>query len=160
MNKDLWTPLFQAIIKYVTSRGFPLESYEIVTNFPRRILTDLDETKTLKELGLFPQETVFVQKRWNKCNVSRYHLWLPPSYQIRCIHIIYQGVFQIWSIYFTKHLLVCLFTQNLSKYSSIFVDFIRVEMRRSVVIVLMITENSNPYPKLGSVVQFSIKNPT
>merc|ERR1712029_678720 len=54
---------FTAIIKYVTSRGFPLESYEIVTNFPRRILTDLDETKTLKELNLFPQETVFVQKR-------------------------------------------------------------------------------------------------
>jgi len=54
---------FMAIIKYVISRGYPLESYEIVTNFPRRILTDLDETKTLKDLGLHPQETVFVQKR-------------------------------------------------------------------------------------------------
>jgi len=54
---------FMAITKYVTSRGFALDSHEIVTNFPRRILTDMDETKTLKDLGLFPQETVFVQKR-------------------------------------------------------------------------------------------------
>ena len=55
--------LSQAIIKFVVSEGYPLERYEIVTNFPRRILTDLDETKTLKELNLFPQETVFVQQR-------------------------------------------------------------------------------------------------
>jgi len=54
---------FMAIIKYVRSQGYPLDSHEIVTNFPRRILTDLDSTQTLKQLGLFPQETVFVQKR-------------------------------------------------------------------------------------------------
>ena len=54
---------FQAIIKYVISKGYPLERYEIVTNFPRRILTDLDETQSLKELNLHPQETVFVQQR-------------------------------------------------------------------------------------------------
>ena len=55
--------LSQAIIKFVVGEGYPLERYEIVTNFPRRILTDLDETQTLKELQLFPQETVFVQQR-------------------------------------------------------------------------------------------------
>jgi len=54
---------FMAIIKFVVGEGYPLERYEIVTNFPRRILTDLDETQTLKELQLFPQETVFVQQR-------------------------------------------------------------------------------------------------
>ena len=54
---------FQAIIKYVVGEGYPLERYEIVTNFPRRILTNLDETKSLKDLQLFPQETVFVQQR-------------------------------------------------------------------------------------------------
>ena len=43
--------------------GYPLERYEIVTNFPRRILTDLDETQSLTDLQLFPQETVFVQQR-------------------------------------------------------------------------------------------------
>ena len=60
---DIVLSCCQAITKYVTSRGFALDSHEIVTNFPRRILTDMDETKTLKDLGLFPQETVFVQKR-------------------------------------------------------------------------------------------------
>merc|ERR1712018_838024 len=54
---------FMAIIKYVVSKGYPLERYEIITNFPRRILTDLDETQSLKELNLHPQETVFVQQR-------------------------------------------------------------------------------------------------
>ena len=71
MMKSLWVLniiflcilSFQAIIKYVTSKGYPLERYEIVTNFPRRILTDLDETQSLKELNLHPQETVFVQQR-------------------------------------------------------------------------------------------------
>lgn len=54
---------FMAIIKYVVSQGFPLETYEIVTNFPRRVLSGLDESQTLKDLGLFPRETIFVQQR-------------------------------------------------------------------------------------------------
>ena len=47
----------------MASEGFPCDTYEIVTNFPRRILTanKEDETKTLKDLNLHPRETVFVQ---------------------------------------------------------------------------------------------------
>jgi hypothetical protein len=45
----------------VISEGFPLESHEIVTNFPRRVLSDLDKNQSLKDLGLFPRETIFVQ---------------------------------------------------------------------------------------------------
>uniref|UniRef100_A0A0K2V1H0 UBX domain protein 7 [Anolis carolinensis] n=2 Tax=Lepeophtheirus salmonis TaxID=72036 RepID=A0A0K2V1H0_LEPSM len=52
-----------AIILYIVSKGFPSETHEIVTNFPRRIITDLDDEKTLSEHGLYPQETLFVQKR-------------------------------------------------------------------------------------------------
>merc|ERR1712228_485180 len=40
---------FLAIVKFVVSEGFSLDSHEIVTNFPRRILTDLDTSKTLKD---------------------------------------------------------------------------------------------------------------
>ena len=54
---------FQAIVGYVASEGYSLDKHEIVTNFPRRILTDLDTTQTLKDLGLFPKETVFVQQK-------------------------------------------------------------------------------------------------
>ena len=55
--------LLQAIVRYVASEGYSLDKHEIVTNFPRRILTDLDTTQTLKDLGLFPKETVFVQQK-------------------------------------------------------------------------------------------------
>ena len=48
---------------YLSSQGFSLDSHEIVTNFPRRMLSDLDQEATLKELKLFPQETIFVQSR-------------------------------------------------------------------------------------------------
>ena len=62
-NKKSTISIFQAIVKFVVSEGFPIESHEIVTNFPRRILTDLDTSQTLKDLGLFPKETVFVQQK-------------------------------------------------------------------------------------------------
>ena len=85
----------QAITKYVTSRGFALDSHEIVTNFPRRILTDMDETKTLKDLGLFPQETVFVQKRWTTLSTRKIFFWtkwLPLHYDTIFTEIIHLNI--------------------------------------------------------------------
>jgi len=35
----------------------------MVINFPRRVLSDMDGTITVKDLGLHRQETVFVQLR-------------------------------------------------------------------------------------------------
>ena len=55
---------FLAIVEFVKSEGFDMDKHKIVTNFPRRILTDLDTKQTLKELGLFPKEMVIVQKKW------------------------------------------------------------------------------------------------
>jgi len=54
---------FLAIVEYVKSEGFGLDQHEIVTNYPRRILTDLDTKQTLKDLGLFPKEMVIVQQK-------------------------------------------------------------------------------------------------
>ena len=54
---------FLAIVEYVKSEGFDMDKHKIVTNFPRKILTDLDTKQTLKELGLFPKEMVIVQKK-------------------------------------------------------------------------------------------------
>ena len=53
----------QAVIKYVNSKGFPGERYELMANFPKRMLLAMEPSMTLKEAGLFPQETVFVQSR-------------------------------------------------------------------------------------------------
>ncbi len=57
------TSRLKALILFVQSRGFSDANYEIVTNFPRRVLSDLDGAQTLKDLGLFPQEMVFVQEK-------------------------------------------------------------------------------------------------
>ncbi|RXG54186.1 UBX domain-containing protein 2 [Armadillidium vulgare] len=55
-----------ALVLYLSGKGFTNESYEIVTNFPRRKLSYMNFDSTLESIGLFPQETVFVQKR--KCS--------------------------------------------------------------------------------------------
>ncbi|KAB7506250.1 UBX domain-containing protein 7, partial [Armadillidium nasatum] len=51
-----------ALVLYLSGKGFTNESYEIVTNFPRRKLSYMNFDSTLESIGLFPQETVFVQK--------------------------------------------------------------------------------------------------
>jgi hypothetical protein len=55
--------LFQALTSYVASRGFRKKDCEMVINFPRRVLSDMDGTIAVKDLGLHRQETVFVQFR-------------------------------------------------------------------------------------------------
>ena len=51
----------QAVIGYVSSRDVDLETHELVVNFPRRTLSDMDPSVSLQQAGLHPQETVFVQ---------------------------------------------------------------------------------------------------
>ena len=54
---------FQALVLYVAENGFSNERYELVTNFPRRQLSYMDFMLTLEDVGLNPQESVFVQAR-------------------------------------------------------------------------------------------------
>ncbi|CAB4032271.1 UBX domain-containing 7 [Paramuricea clavata] len=51
------------LIKYVQNQGYSNERYELVTNFPRKKLSYMDSDLSLKDAGLFPRETVFVQER-------------------------------------------------------------------------------------------------
>ena len=53
----------QALIKYVGSKGFPRDKYELVANFPKRHLLEMDGEASLKDAGLFPQDTIFVHAR-------------------------------------------------------------------------------------------------
>jgi hypothetical protein len=53
----------QALSSYVGELGFPAEHYELVTTFPRRNLSLLNTSTTLRNCGLYPQDTVFVQER-------------------------------------------------------------------------------------------------
>lgn len=52
-----------ALEQYVQDEGYSRDKYELITNYPRRKLSELDMNLTLKDAGLFPQETVFVQER-------------------------------------------------------------------------------------------------
>ncbi len=64
-QRDAWrqpaTSRLRALVLFVGSKGFGPADYEVVTNFPRRVLSDLDLDQSLREAGLCPQETVFVQ---------------------------------------------------------------------------------------------------
>ncbi|KAH9494546.1 UBX domain-containing protein 7 [Bulinus truncatus] len=51
----------KALFVLCESKGYSAEKFELVTNFPRRKLSQMDANMTLKEAGLHPQETVFVQ---------------------------------------------------------------------------------------------------
>jgi len=64
-SRDPWSQpadsQLQALLKFIEFKGFSPENHEVVTNFPRRQLNTLDSTQTLKDAGIFPRETVFVQ---------------------------------------------------------------------------------------------------
>lgn len=45
------------------SKGFPRDKYELVANFPKRHLLEMDTNMSLKDAGLFPQDTIFVHAR-------------------------------------------------------------------------------------------------
>lgn len=57
------TSKLMALVKYVGTKGFSNEQYELVTNFPRREISYMDFNVTLRDAGLFPQETIFIQAR-------------------------------------------------------------------------------------------------
>jgi len=64
-SRDSWnypsTSKLKALIEFISEKGYPLDDHEIVANFPRRIISQLDQDKTMKEHSLFPRETLFVQ---------------------------------------------------------------------------------------------------
>ncbi|XP_061167287.1 FAS-associated factor 1-like [Saccostrea echinata] len=51
------------VLFYLTSEGFHIEDYKILTTFPRRDISQLDEMKTLEELKLYPQETLILEEK-------------------------------------------------------------------------------------------------
>eukprot|EP00794_Sanderia_malayensis_P011200 gene11200-12375_t len=51
------------LAEYIASIGYSRKKFELVTNFPRRNVSEMDDSKTLQEAGLSPQETIFVQQQ-------------------------------------------------------------------------------------------------
>ncbi|XP_077555032.1 UBX domain-containing protein 7 [Haemaphysalis longicornis] len=57
------TSKLKALISFASCSGFSEKTHELVTNFPRRNLSELDHSVTLRDAGLFPKETLFIQLR-------------------------------------------------------------------------------------------------
>ena len=55
----------RSLLLFISSKGFSPGCYEVVTNFPRKQVDSLQSDLSLKECGLFPRETVFVQLKDN-----------------------------------------------------------------------------------------------
>lgn len=55
--------ILQSLLNFVTSKGFLIDEYKIIASWPRRDLTTLSPKETLKNLKLFPQETVILEER-------------------------------------------------------------------------------------------------
>ncbi|XP_078352953.1 FAS-associated factor 1-like [Oculina patagonica] len=53
----------QVVLTFVQTRGYLESEYKVVTNFPRRDLSALDTSESLQSVGLYPQETIFVEER-------------------------------------------------------------------------------------------------
>lgn len=55
------TTKVKSLLLYIAEIGYNPEEYELVTNYPRRNLCQLDLWKSLKEVDLFPRDMIFVQ---------------------------------------------------------------------------------------------------
>ncbi|XP_072863405.1 FAS-associated factor 1 isoform X2 [Chlorocebus sabaeus] len=53
----------QIVFDFVASKGFPWDEYKLLSTFPRRDVTQLDPNKSLLEVKLFPQETLFLEAK-------------------------------------------------------------------------------------------------
>nr|KAF6505046.1 Fas associated factor 1 [Rousettus aegyptiacus] len=53
----------QIVFDFVASKGFPWDEFKLLSTFPRRDITQLDPNKSLLEVKLFPQETLFLEAK-------------------------------------------------------------------------------------------------
>ncbi|XP_063366594.1 FAS-associated factor 1 [Cydia amplana] len=51
------------LFDFLASKGFPKESYKVISSWPRRDLTMESHSSTLKAMKLFPQETLMLEER-------------------------------------------------------------------------------------------------
>lgn len=66
----------QELFEFLSSKGFPENEHEVVSQFPRRNLSEVDHNTTFKDLGLYPRETVFVHtvewwSTWTAWSISQ-----------------------------------------------------------------------------------------
>jgi len=53
----------QVVINYLAAKGFPASDYKVLSSYPRRDITEINQSLTLKDLKLYPQEKFNVEER-------------------------------------------------------------------------------------------------
>lgn len=51
---------FQILFLYISHKGYNMDEYDLVTNFPRKNLRTYADDTSLECAGLYPANTVFV----------------------------------------------------------------------------------------------------
>uniref|UniRef100_A0A8C4Q750 Fas (TNFRSF6) associated factor 1 n=1 Tax=Eptatretus burgeri TaxID=7764 RepID=A0A8C4Q750_EPTBU len=51
------------LLDFIASQGFPLHEYKLLSTYPRRDVSQLDASLSLQDLGLCPQETLFLEAK-------------------------------------------------------------------------------------------------
>jgi len=53
----------QVLLDYLLVEGYPAEEFKVLSSWPRKDLTSLEASKSLRELSLVPQETLIIEER-------------------------------------------------------------------------------------------------
>ncbi|XP_058055026.1 FAS-associated factor 1 isoform X2 [Anopheles bellator] len=53
----------ELLLNYITAEGYLIDEFKVISSWPRRDLTALNPASTLKELKLYPQETLILEER-------------------------------------------------------------------------------------------------
>merc|ERR1712223_1324992 len=62
-RRFLASETLQTVLDYLTTEGYPSTEFKVLSSWPRRDLTTLDSTQTLKALNLYPQETLILEEK-------------------------------------------------------------------------------------------------
>ncbi|XP_064606655.1 FAS-associated factor 1-like [Liolophura sinensis] len=62
-RRFLATNTLNVLLNFVASKGFHTEDFKLLTTYPRKDVSLLDQSKSLKDLNLFPQETLIIEER-------------------------------------------------------------------------------------------------
>ncbi|XP_052859852.1 centromere-associated protein E-like [Anopheles cruzii] len=53
----------ELLLNYITAEGYLIDEFKVISSWPRRDLTTVNPDSTLKELKLYPQETLILEER-------------------------------------------------------------------------------------------------
>ncbi|XP_069498321.1 FAS-associated factor 1 [Ambystoma mexicanum] len=62
-RRFLGSSKLQVVFDFVASKGYPSDEFKLLSTFPRRDVSQFDPNKSLMDLNLYPQETLFLEAK-------------------------------------------------------------------------------------------------